>query len=358
MSVSVNNPSLVKIDASALDRHSLLLSKAGESSNLRRLGETVSPTPLHNDKSRFSPNEVMIPGAALTKLFDMLEMVFKTMREMLSGKDLMPAVLPDSRQVPVKPEVHEPPAKLDVGKLLVKPEADKLLQKLNASDQPVKLDVGKLPVKPEAEKPLQKLNVNEPTVKLDLSKLSVATDRTDSSAVLPDLRKLHLMPTLPKPEVSVTNDAKANVHVNVNVSHCHCPDMKVPADNRPSPRVTPSPRPDMRLDIAPKPDHHQPGVTPHPRAEVKPGDQLRVVPNPKAEVKPQGPHKLDLQTLLTPKSAVTPDSKPEVKPDSIPDVTPKPLPVVPVPDLTSPGPTDNRMDARNLPFRVIPKTKF
>ncbi|MFL1503802.1 hypothetical protein ACI77N_21875, partial [Pseudomonas sp. S191] len=163
MSLSVNNPSLVKIDVPSLDRNAVSASKVGGGDNTQAPSSNANITPLHNDSSRFSPNEVMIPGAALTKLFDMLEMVFKAMREMVYGKNLTPDTLTGSGQLPNgKPQVLGLPANADAVRQPNMPGAGRLLGNSETGKQanvPLNAEAGKqanVPVNAEIGK---KVNV-------------------------------------------------------------------------------------------------------------------------------------------------------------------------------------------------------
>ncbi|MFT0475394.1 hypothetical protein ACMSI6_15840 [Pseudomonas antarctica] len=308
MSLSVNNPSFVKVDASAFDRSAGSSSMSSESANAHAPGASVSNTPLRIDNSRFSPNEVMIPGAALAKLFDMLEQIFKTIREMVAGKDLMPAALPDlgkspegtpqERNLPANAEAGKPlrdlgnklPAKPDAGKqanlpgagrllgesdpvkpldmqdlskLLGKPEAGKPVNLQGADGLQVKTDAGKQLEFPDAGKLPTTRDVPQPPVKPQLSELPVVNH---------DVRQKSLAvsyPTTTKPDGTVTSDAKANINVHVNVN-CHCPDTRVSPQGGLKPRLATDfvsipdalAQPDAKIDVTPKAedkakaDHH------------------------------------------------------------------------------------------------------
>lgn len=263
MSLSINNSPFAKVGTTLLEQSSSVTPKIGVNPSPGTSNNNTSPTLLRHDNSRAPQGEAMLTSAAFAKLFDMLDMVFRAMREMLSGRAMNADLSPDKTKLPgSKPEAREQPVKPDVGK------------------QPVRPGTPGLPVNPQPADPR--------TVRLDGRK--------------PD--SLQVMPATPKPEVSVTNDAKANVQVNVSLSHCHCPDTKG--------RHT--------VDVFPRPD---------------------AIPTPKAQVLP------------TLKSEVTPQPTPSVTPD----IKPTPRPDTPVTDLTSPGPADNRFDPRDWRFSPRPKFK-
>lgn len=326
MSLSVNNPSLVKVDASALDRTPVSPPNVGGDFNAQAAGLNPSSTRVHNDVSRLSPGEVMIPGAALTKLFDMLEMIFKAMREMMSGKNLMPATLPDSAPLPdVKPGVRNLPVSSDAAKQLNMPGAARLLGNKPA-DMPVKPDAGKpadRPVKPDADK-RSDVQVKpdagkqaDVKVKADADKqadVQVKADADKQADVLvkpdagkpvnvPDARRQQLTvpsPPAPRSDVTVTNDAKTNVHLSVNVNSCHCPDTKVSPDGGLMPRSTVTTT-----------------VIPTNKTDAQPGVTITVTPRDKTDAQP----------------AVAP----------LPGVKPRPLPDTP----TSPGAVEDQSASSN-----------
>ncbi|AOE69098.1 hypothetical protein A7317_19530 [Pseudomonas fluorescens] len=355
MSLSINNSPFVNVDKSVYDR-----SPASADVNKSALpAKADTRAPVRSDCFQVAPNNVIVNGGALTKLFDMFDMVFRAMREVLSGRNIAADVLPQSGQLPG-----------------VKPDARQL---------PVTPDKGNLPLKPQQR--------DLPGVKLPMEPRYV-----DPAWVRPDEHEHepHEELVLP-PHISVNNDAKANVHVNVNVGHCHCPDTQSLPDGglkprvlpdvpkpvveprlnvkpwvtpRPKPEVkpgvTPSPRPEVELNVKPwvtprpKPEV-KPGVTPSPRPEVELNVKPWVTPRPKPEVKPgvtpspRSEVKLNMNpdTTPSPKPEVQSDVKPNVTPT--PEVTPQPAPPV-TPDLTSPAPTDNRFDPRS--WRFAPRPKF
>ncbi len=330
MSLSVNNPSFMKVNASVLDRNSLSSAKLGETTDVQVAGARVANTPLSTDNSRFSPNELMIPGAALTRLFDMLEQVFKAIREMVAGKDLTPALLSGPGVVPDgKPEARTLPVNSEVAK------------------QPSSPDVGNLPAKPQGPEPQAKLQLMDAAV--------VVPAALKAPAALPHL-------PAPEPAITVTNDGKTNVHVNVNAGHCHCtqaqavvnnvPRLKRVLDLSPLPETAPQPgikpgvTPDLKADTTPE---HTPGVpgtiTPEVESDTKPS----VPPAPKTEITPDHTHAVP--------GIVTPVVTPEPTPSVVPDIAPKPLPDTPVPDLTSPGPVEDHFDPRNWRLNTKPMFK-
>ncbi|MGR3890447.1 hypothetical protein, partial [Pseudomonas sp. 1152_12] len=262
MSLSVNHPSFVKADASAFDRNAGSSSNSSESTNAHAPGTSVSNTPLRIDNARFSPNEVMIPGAALAKLFDMLEQIFKTIREMVAGKDLMPAALPDLGKSPEGvPQVRNLPADADAGtqlrdlgsKLLGKPDAGHPVNSPGTEGLQVKTDAGEQLDFPDSGKLPAVRDVPQPPVKPQPSDLPVVSH---------DARQQSLTvsyPTTTKADGTVISDAKANINVHVSVN-CHCPDSRVSAQSGLRPRLATDfvsipdalPQPDAKIDVTPK----------------------------------------------------------------------------------------------------------
>ncbi|MFL1420252.1 hypothetical protein ACI77M_29250, partial [Pseudomonas fildesensis] len=269
MSLSINKPAFVQVDTTPMDRHSPAASKAGTESAAPAANSKPLPPPVRQDNAKVLHNEMMINAGALTKLFDMLEQVFKSMREMFSVNNpvnnLKPGALPSSdktladapgtSKLPVKPDMRDQPVKPDAAKPPVKP---------HEHDQAVKPDAGKLPANP-------------------------------LTTVMPDARKVVA------PGITVTNDAKADVHVNVNVGHCHCPDTNVLPDSGRKLRV--DVQPDVKPDV-------KPGVEPGVKPDVKPGVEPGVKPDVKPGVEPGV------------KPGVEPGVKPDVKPGVEPGVKP------------------------------------
>ncbi|WLH66801.1 hypothetical protein [Pseudomonas sp. FP2309] len=204
MSLSVSHTPRVTVDASRVEKN------------------TVSPatphTPSqHHAESAFFNNEVMNPAAALTKLFDMLDMVFRAMREMMSLKRPAFEVRAEPGKQPAAPAAAVVPTQ--------------------TPSQPANV------VPQEAAKP---------------SKRDVPATQTHPHSVKPDDGRsavvrypYEIPPFSPHPEVepfdvqqperAVINDAKANVHLNVNVGRCPCPDTSAPPIEHMTNRMEPQP---------------------------------------------------------------------------------------------------------------------
>ena len=316
MSLSINHPSFANVDTSPLARQSPVAPKTDVRSEVPTTSSNVQPMALRNEHTKGTQNELMFNAGALTKLFDMFEQFFKSMREMFLGKNMSPAVLPGTNNLnDVKPD-----NKVD---MQVKPSAEKLPVKPSTTDPAIKPEAKKLLVQPDAGK----LPVTPGTV----GKL-VAPDVQNNSAPV--------LPSMPKPEVTVTNDAKANVQVSVSLNHCHCPDDQGRHRVAPDSGVKPIPQPGVKPEVKPIP---QPDVKPEVKPIPQPGIKPEVKPVPQPGVKPEVKPIPQPDTLPIPKSKVTPLPAPNVTPS----IDPKVLPDKPEPDLTSSGPVDKRFDSRH-----------
>jgi hypothetical protein len=317
MSISIHTPSMIKVDTSTLDKPAISNNKLSVRPNAQSLGATVPQASLRADDTQGVGNAAITPEAALGQLFDMLEGIFKAMRDLFSGKT---AIKPDSGKLPVKPDAAKELVKPDAGRLPVLPDTKKELVKPNAGKLPVLPDTKKELVKPDAGKLPVLPDTNKELVKPDAGMLPVLPQPGDSPVIVPDRNKPHpvpSLPTVPKP-ASVNNDPKSNVQVNV-VVNCHCPDGKVTPDRLPAQKVSTDARP-------------QPPVLPDvkPQLPVLPGNFPR--PNVPLDIAPQ--------------------------PMVLPDNMPTPSPDGPTPDLTSPGPVDDRSAGRHGRFNHRLSSRF
>ena len=278
MSMSINTPPLVKVDTFVTEQQTVSDNKVTPQQTGKSLGTTPPQTSLRPD------NTAITPETALRQLFDMLEGIFRAMRDIFSGKT---PIKPDSGKLPIAPDNSKELVKPDAGKSPVKPDTPQALIKPDADTLPVKPDTNKERVKPDAGMRVLP-QPNDPLFNVPGNK--------------PHPMPLH--PTVPKPEISVDNDPKTNVNVNVVVGHCHCPDGKVLPDRLPPSRVS--------TDTKPQPP-------------VLPGGFPR--PNVPTDTKTQRP--------------MSPDAKPT------------PLPDAPTPDLTSPGPVEDRTADRHGRFNRL-----
>ncbi|WP_339452033.1 hypothetical protein [Pseudomonas sp. JAI120] len=361
MSFSIDSSPFVKFDATPNDSQVPVLSKTGGSPGTATNDSKVIPPTIQQDLSRGSQGEMMISAGALSKLFDMLEQVFRAMREMVTGKTITPDLKTNSdtsakvnsgtdpqkkNSTDSSPLPKVAPNAADQAK--VQPDASPLPKVVpNAADQPkVQPDASLLPkvvpnaadqpkVQPDAN-PLPKVAPNaadQPKVQPGVNPLPKTAPNGDDQMkvkiktddgvfqVIPPKPTPRYLPPVPQPGIHVTNDANAQVKVEVNVGHCHCPDT---------------------------------------RAEHDKGRQTTVIPQPKADATPQTTVTPQLKPDATPQTTVTPQPKPDatpqttVKPQPKLEDTPQPPvnPVVPkpAPDVTSPGPAESHADIKGWSF--------
>ncbi|MGY2165633.1 hypothetical protein HX799_21425 [Pseudomonas tolaasii] len=250
MSLSINTPVFTRIDNAPID-HS------------PKTPETISPPSIAGKPAQnlFSTakGDVTVDSATLNKLFDMMELVFKALREMFAGKQAKSSVLPD--------KVDVPDVKLEAATDSSTSKTDELpLMTRNALKQ-LSTPVLAPELKPEmADTP-------DP----DTGHLPKAILNTLKHQTAP------ILPPVSKPEVTVTNDANANVHVSVNIDHCHCPDTNRPLRPGRNPATipqllvsTPVPEEGGKLEVTPR---LVPEMNPHTDQELKVDPQLEVPHN-------------------------------------------------------------------------------
>ncbi|WP_218061245.1 hypothetical protein, partial [Pseudomonas sp. 24 E 13] len=141
MSMSINTPPLVKVDTSALEQPAVSNTKVILKPTVQSPGTTPLQTSLRPD------NTAVTPETALRQLFDMLEGIFRAMRDIFSGKT---QVKPDVDKLPIAPDNGKEPIKPDAGKLPISPDTHKERVKPDAGKQPVLPDTSKELVKPDA----------------------------------------------------------------------------------------------------------------------------------------------------------------------------------------------------------------
>lgn len=122
MSLSVNNPAFVSVDTSTMTPSLPTVLKADGHLATPTTPSSVKPAIVSLENNKSQHNE-LINGAAITKLFDMFEQFFRSMREMFLGNNRAPDTLPAVNNLPViKPDAVKPPLvsiKPDVHKPLV-----------------------------------------------------------------------------------------------------------------------------------------------------------------------------------------------------------------------------------------------
>ncbi|MBA5955942.1 hypothetical protein GIB64_00730 [Pseudomonas lactis] len=162
MSLSVNNSPFVKVDTSPLSGQLPTPLKVDMQPKPPTSHFNLNPASARNENS-----EVMVSATALTRVFDMLEQFFKSMREMLLGKSVTPdleakdqpvkpgttdqAVKPNAKDQPVKPGTADQAVKPDAKDQPVKPGTTDQAVKPNAKDQPMKPGTTDQAVKPNAK---------------------------------------------------------------------------------------------------------------------------------------------------------------------------------------------------------------
>ncbi|MGB3126338.1 MAG: hypothetical protein WBB95_21210 [Pseudomonas sp.] len=305
MSLSISTPAFVNVDNGRNDHASHTPAPINSPSIAHAPSQDLFSTPK---------GDITVDSGTLSKLFDMLELVFKALRDMFAGKQAKSAVLLDNANVSiVKPAASELPL------------AAKTVELLAVKPQPIKQPA-----------------VASPAPKPDTALTDVAKADNLPVTTLGELKHT-LSPTLPlapKPEVSVTNDSKANVQVNVNIDHSYCHDTHRPLGRGVMPRVmsnvpvihtypTPELTPRVEFEAAPTP---APEAKPHPVPEITPHTEHEGVPTPTLEVMPE----------LTPEVTVPP----------VIHEAPDNMPHVPEVDITSAGPVTAHFTRREARFNA------
>lgn len=393
MSISINGSPSVKVET---PRHHLLPSTPVKNNEPLSSSKAdpiwISPA-LRPDIARAPHGEMMINAGAFSKLFDMLEQVFKTMREMVSGRNMTPALATHSDKTPKHTpdmttllKVKADPAQLTAVKsdttTLLKGKADPAQLTAVTSDATTQLKAKAEPATLPGTTPDLATQLK---VKVEPGTTPRATsDTTNQLTVKVDKGTLQ---SVPVPHVNVSNDSNAQVKVELNIGNCHCPDTHVERDGGgvnplsvPTPGVTPQPdakvppiRPEVRLNAHPL---HRLDVT--PRHDTKLPDtklsdtklsdtklldtklsdaklsdskapDAKVTPPSKAKssgIHPGALHRLESTPL--PGTTPRPDTKTVTSTDNrqkdIPDQS------KPEADVTSPGPAENETDFKGWAF--------
>jgi hypothetical protein len=293
----------MKLDTARDDVPSSTLPKSGVPLSTSKTDSAWASSALFPDNTRTTRGEMMISAGALSKLFDMLEQVFKSMREVLLGKNVTPQpAIPSDRALKATPDSSDP--------LKMKADAGTLPRTTSASADPQKM---KANADTLAKTPSD--TTSELKVKID-SGLLPGTSHKPASRV---------SPAVPMASVNVSNDSNAQVKVELNIGHCHCPETPVEHDRgrlKTASDVQTSPVPMPKPEVTPQPEAKVPGS--HPGVLHKPESMplSRVIPQPDTKVVPP------IDTKLT----VTPD-----QPN-------------PEPDVTGPGPAEKDNDLKGWSF--------
>ncbi|SAM31634.1 hypothetical protein [Pseudomonas sp. 1 R 17] len=314
MSISINGSPSVKVET---PRHHLLPStplKTNEPLSSSKADPVWISPALRPDVARAPHGEMMINAGAFSKLFDMLEQVFKTMREMVSVRNMTPALTTHSDKTPK----HTPDM---TTQLKAKAEPAKLPG--TTPDLATQLKVkGEPGTTPRATSD----TTNQLTVKVDKGTLQ----------------------SVPVPRVNVSNDSNAQVKVELNIGNCHCPDTHVERDGgRVNPPSVPTP------GVTPQPDAKVPPIRPEVRLNAHPVHRLDVTPRHDTKMPDNRATDTKLPDTKLPGTKV-PDTKvPDAKvPDTkVPDAK---VPDTKVPDAKVP---DAKVPDAKVPDAKVPDTK-
>ncbi|SEC91341.1 hypothetical protein FIV41_17925 [Pseudomonas marginalis] len=324
MSISINGSPSVMVET---PRHHLLPStplKTNEPLSSSKADPVWISPALRHDVARAPHGEMMINAGAFSKLFDMLEQVFKTMREMVSVRNMTPALTTHSDKTPK----HTP----DMTTLL-KAKAEPAKLPGTTPDLATQLKVkGEPGTTPRATSD----TTNQLTVKVDKGTLQ----------------------SVPVPRVNVSNDSNAQVKVELNIGNCHCPDTHVERDGgRVNPPSVPTP------GVTPQPDAKVPPIRPEVRLNAHPVHRLDVTPRHDTKMPDNRATDTKLPDTKLPGTKV-PDTKlpgtkvPDTKvPDAkVPDakVPDTKVPDAKVPDTKVP---DAKVPDAKVPDAKVPDTK-
>ncbi|WP_323147492.1 hypothetical protein [Pseudomonas marginalis] len=309
MSISINGSPSVKVET---PRHHLLPStplKTNEPLSSSKADPVWISPALRPDVARAPHGEMMINAGAFSKLFDMLEQVFKTMREMVSVRNMTPALTTHSDKTPK----HTP----DMTTLL-KAKAEPAKLPGTTPDLATQLKVkGEPGTTPRATSD----TTNQLTVKVDKGTLQ----------------------SVPVPRVNVSNDSNAQVKVELNIGNCHCPDTHVERDGgRVNPPSVPTP------GVTPQPDAKVPPIRPEVRLNAHPVHRLDVTPRHDTKMPDNRATDTKLPDTKLPGTKV-PDTKvPDAK---VPDAK---VPDTKVPDAKVP---DTKVPDAKVPDAKVPDAK-
>lgn len=117
MSLSIGNRPVVQLDTSSNDQTAVPLMKTAAHPASTASHNNVHCAPLQQDNSWAPRSEVMRDASVFARLFDMLELVFKIIRDMFPARTVMPDAHQEPVDLRIKPDVNEPPVQPDLGKL-------------------------------------------------------------------------------------------------------------------------------------------------------------------------------------------------------------------------------------------------
>lgn len=330
MSLSINNSPSMKLDTARDEVPSSTLPKSSLPLSTSKTDSAWTSSALFPDNARTTRGEMMISAGALSKLFDMLEQVFKSMREVLLGKNVTPQPpIPSDKALKATPDSADP--------LKVKADAGTLPRTTSASADPQKVKVNADPL---AKAPSD--TTSELKVKIDEGLLPGTSHKPTS----------HVSPAVPVPSVNVSNDSNAQVKVELNIGRCHCPDTPVEHDRgrlKTVPDALPNPVPMPKAEVTPQPAARVPDTM--PGVQPKPASIPKAEMTPQPEVKVPGSHPGVLhKPEPMPQPGVVPQPDMKIVPPTDTKRTVTPDQPKPEPDVTSPGPAEKDNDLKGWSF--------
>lgn len=241
--LSINNPPGANVANRQFDLPTPVPTPPGGNDASKLLGNKLNVLPEYNRATGVGRDNIVVSVDSLAKLFDMFELVFKAMRDLLSGKKPLPEPTPGDKTV------------------------------TTGLDGKVQVDAGKQPEK--------KAQTDGKPVMPDTK---VNSDVGKHPVVLPNIT---ITPRVPGTDSKASSDTVVRVNVDLNVNNCHCPEDSHPAVPKVDTRVRPHPRPLPTIDPQARPDWvHRPTVSLTDR-QVKP-DRVPdlAVPETDAQVPP------------------------------------------------------------------------
>ncbi|NMZ23279.1 hypothetical protein HBO02_12750 [Pseudomonas proteolytica] len=241
--LSINNPPGANVANRQFDLPTPVPTPPGGNDASKLLGNKLNVLPEYNRATGVGRDNIVVSVDSLAKLFDMFELVFKAMRDLLSGKKPLPEPAPGDKTV------------------------------TTGLDGKVQVDAGKQPEK--------KAQIDSKPVMPDTK---VNSDVGKHPVVLPNIT---ITPRVPGTDSKASSDTVVRVNVDLNVNNCHCPEDSHPAVPKVDTRVRPHPRPLPTIDPQARPDWvHRPTVSLTDR-QVKP-DRVPdlAVPETDAQVPP------------------------------------------------------------------------
>ncbi|MCF5087972.1 hypothetical protein GIW59_26630, partial [Pseudomonas gessardii] len=302
--MSVNTPLSTKLANHPLDLPTPLPSALGGGDASKVLDKKQSALPEYSRNVDTGREGAVGNTDALSKLLDMFELLFKAMRDILSGKKHPPELQPSpDKSSEAKPSLGGMPL-TPSKETKVALETDKPLQKKLEADGKPAVSGNDLKMLLDANKPLQKkleadskptTPGNDLKVPLEAAKPLTNKLEADGKPAIPgnDLKGLldagkqpvviPQIKVLPGTDSKVESDASVRVNVDVKVNNCHCPGHDHPTVPGIDVKLKPGPDGQVRPGVEIKPT-----VVPGPDGQVRPGVEIKptVVPGPDGQVRP------------------------------------------------------------------------